>query len=154
MLLWTFGAYHIKGGNMNKLERFKEFAKTKPHLKKLIDQKEYTWQELFERYDIYGESDEIFNEANTEETITPDEQEVIDSDSEEKKESEGLGSILEVLAGIDTEKISEGLNGMKKILSVLSEVTKTDEAPIVSKRKMARPYTRDDDWWEMILLSY
>ena len=47
---------------MDKMESFKKFASNKPFLKKKVDNKETSWQELFERYDIYGEDDPIFKE--------------------------------------------------------------------------------------------
>lgn len=124
---------------MNKLEEFKEFAKTKPFLKTYVEIGKYTWQDLFERYDIYGPDDDVFKkEKENEERNEEDE-----TKTSEKKE--GLGSILDAISGFDADKISEGLNGMKKILGILSEVTKPDELPKVSKRKMSRPYQRNDD---------
>ena len=47
---------------MDKMESLKKFASTKPHLKKKVDNKEITWQELYEKYDIYGEDDPIFKD--------------------------------------------------------------------------------------------
>lgn len=122
---------------MNKLEEFKEFAKTKPFLRDYVENNKYTWQDLFERYDIYGPDDDVFKED------TPEQEEATEEPQEEKKE--GLGSILDAISGFDADKLSEGLNGMKKILGILSEVTKPDELPKVSKRKMSRPYQRNDD---------
>ncbi len=124
---------------MNKLEEFKEFAKTKPFLKTYVEIGKYTWQDLFERYDIYGPDDDVFKEELEKEKTNGEEE----TKTSEKKE--GLGSILDAISGFDADKISEGLNGMKKILGILSEVTKPDELPKVSKRKMSRPYQRNDD---------
>ena len=124
---------------MNKLEEFKEFAKTKPFLKTYVEIGKYTWQDLFERYDIYGPDDDVFKEELEKEKTNGEEE----TKTSEKKE--GLGSILDAISGFDADKISEGLNGMKKILGILSEVTKPDELPKVSKRKMSRPYQRHDD---------
>ena len=45
---------------MSKMDEFKKFVSNNPHLKKKINQKETTWQELYEHYDLYGEDDEIF----------------------------------------------------------------------------------------------
>ena len=124
---------------MNKLEEFKEFAKTKPFLKTYVEIGKYTWQDLFERYDIYGPDDDVFKEELEKEKTNGEEE----TKTSEKKE--GLGSILDAISGFDADKISEGLNGMKKILGILSEVTKPDELPKVSKRKMYRQYQRNDD---------
>ena len=107
--------------HMSKLDEFKAFAHERPFLREKVKQGEMTWQELYERYDIYGPDDEIF------------------------KEKEGLDSILDAISGFDVDKISDGLNGMKKILNVLSEVTRPEETPPLSRRKMSKPYQRNDD---------
>ncbi len=125
---------------MNKLDEFKNFAHDKPHLRDLVKKGKTTWQELFERYDIYGPDDDIFKEPNAEEKKT-----VKKEESESKGKKEGLDSILEALSGFDVDKISDGLNGMKKILNVLSEVTRPEETPPLSRRKMSKPYQRNDD---------
>ena len=37
-----------------KIEAFKEFVKEHPSIKKVIDKKEKTWQDLFEEWSILG----------------------------------------------------------------------------------------------------
>ncbi len=128
---------------MSKLEEFREFAKSKPHLKELVRQNKTNWQELYERYDIYGSEDEMFLPPMKEEHTKAKSAIYETEDKETKKE--GLGGILDALGGFDADKISDGLNGMKKILGILGEVTKPDEPQILSKRKMSRPYQRNDD---------
>ena len=51
---------------MNKLDEFKEFIKNHRYVFKLIETKKYTWQELFERYDIFGPDDKLFKEESNE----------------------------------------------------------------------------------------
>ncbi len=126
---------------MSKLDEFKNFAHDKPYLRDLVKKGKSTWQELFERYDIYGPDDDIFKapSASKDKKDTPKEE------NETKEKKEGLDSILDVLGGVDVDKISDGLNGMKKILSILSEVTRPEETPPLSRRKMSKPYQRNDD---------
>lgn len=123
---------------MNKLEEFKQFAHSKPFLRDLVQSGQMTWQELFERYDIYGPEDDIFQEKKEGKKEEKKEE-------NEKEKKEGLESILDAISGFDVDKISEGLNGMKKILNVLSEVTRPEETPPLSRRKMSKPYQRNDD---------
>ncbi len=125
---------------MSKLDEFKEFAHSLPHLRELVRKGKYTWQELYERYDIYGPQDEVFIAKEEQKEEIEDE-----SKKETKVKKEGLDSLLDVISGFDVDKISDGLNGMKKILNVLSEVTRTDDTPPLSKRKSSRPYQRNDD---------
>lgn len=115
---------------MDKMEKFKKFASSKPHLKKMVDNKEISWQELYEKYDIYGEDDPIFNDVNQNDKI-------------KGKRDTSFTSFMDMINSIDIDKISEGLNGMKKILSILSEITQKDESS--SKRKSSQPFERNVD---------
>lgn len=120
----------------NNLDNFREFIKGKEYLAKKVKDKKTTWQELYEHYDLFGEEDEIFK--NNEENTTQEE-----TKSEEKEDT--TSSLFTLLSGLDVDKISDGLNGMKKVLNILSEVTKQDEPVTFSKRKQARPYSKEDD---------
>ena len=116
---------------MDKMETFKKFASTKPFLKKKVDNKETNWQELYERYDIYGEEDDIFKESTT------------STNNKERKGPDSFSSFMDMLSNIDIDKITEGLNGMKKVLSILSEVTQHEDTS--TRRKMNQPYEREVD---------
>ena len=138
---------------MSKFEEFKEFCKTKPFLIEKIHKKETTWQELYEIYDIYGKDADIFNEEGKKEEEKVEET----SDSEEEKKDDNKketsnvqneqnkSRVLDLLGNFDPDKLADGLNGVKKILAVLGEVTKPEENEYVTKRKMTRPYQRSDD---------
>ena len=129
---------------MSKFEEFKEFCKTKPFLIEKIHKKETTWQELYEIYDIYGKDADIFNEEGKkeEEKVEETSQSEVEKKDDNKKETSG---ILDLLGNFDPDKLADGLNGVKKILAVLGEVTKPEENEYVTKRKMTRPYQRSDD---------
>ena len=126
---------------MATFEEFKIFIKDKPFLKEKVRKKEITWQELYERYDLYGKDDEIFNNVN--ENINSENNEPKEEEKEKKDDS--MSSFFNMLSGIDVDKISDGLNGMKKILSILSEITVGDELNTFTSRRTNKPYKRDDD---------
>lgn len=46
---------------MDKVDEFKEFIKDNPHLKTRVDNKETSWQALYENYDIFGRDHESFS---------------------------------------------------------------------------------------------
>ena len=125
---------------MATFEEFKIFIKDKPFLKEKVRKKEITWQELYERYDLYGKDDEIFNNVN--ENINSENNE---PKEEKEKKDDSVSSFFNMLSGIDVDKISDGLNGMKKILSILSEITVGDELNTFTSRRTNKPYKRDDD---------
>ncbi len=119
------------------LDEFKMFVKDKPYLKDKVRSNKTSWQELYEHYDLYGSEDEIFSPE--EETKVEDEQTVEES---EKSEEDSTASILGLLSGLDLDKISNGLNSMKKVLNILSEVTKKDDNGVKPRPK---PYQKEDD---------
>ena len=49
-----------------------------------------------------------------------------------------------MLGDVDINKISEGLNGMRKILNIITEVTSLD-TDLGFNKKRSRPYQRKDD---------
>ena len=125
---------------MATFEEFKSFIQDKPYLKDKVKNNKTTWQELFERYDLYGEKDEIFQNEIKEEI-----EEKEGTEEKNSKSEESFSSFFNMLSGIDVDKISDGLNGMKKILSILSEITTTEDIGNVSSRRNQKPYKRDDD---------
>ncbi len=134
---------------MDKFEEFKEFCKDKTYLLDKVKKGETTWQDLFEIYDIYGPEAEQLKEKTESEKESTEKSEETNTEEEapkeEKAKKEGLGGILEMLSGFDPDKLSDSLNSVKKIIAVLSEVTKPEENEYVTKRKMSRPYQRSDD---------
>ena len=115
---------------MDKLNEFKEFIKDKPFLKKKVDNKETTWQSLYETYDLFGKEADVFKKTKVEENNI--------------RNSSNNNSILKMLEGVNLDKISENLEGTKKILGVLGEFTKKEE-PKVSRRNTNRTPRRYDD---------
>ncbi len=123
-------------------ENFREFIKDKEYLQKKVKQGKTSWQELYEHYDLFGEDDEIFKDETKEEKVEDEEKK---EESSEKKDESSMAGLFTLLSGLDVDKISDGLNGMKKVLNILSEVTKQDDNVTFSKRKQNRPYQKEDD---------
>ncbi len=118
-------------------EQFREFVKDKPFLQQKVKNHETTWQELYEHFDLYGENDALFK--------MPQKEEKKETQKEEKKDEDSLSSIFSLLSGLDVDKLSDGLNGMKKVLNILSEVTKSDDGVKFSKKNKTRPYQKEED---------
>ena len=127
---------------MASFDEFKKFISDKPYLKEKVKLNKTTWQELYERFDLYGPSDDIFKED-----IETEKEDIKEETKEESKENtdDSFSSFFNLISGIDVDKISDGLNGMKKILNILSEVTATEDVTSFSKRRGQKPYKRDDD---------
>ena len=128
---------------MDKFEKFKEFCKDKEYLKQTVRDGKHTWQELYEIYDIYGPDAEEFKEK--EEEKVEDTEKNDKEENNNKSKNDGLGGIFDLISGFDADKIQEGLNGMKKILAVLGELSKPEEQDVFDARSTKRPYQRNDD---------
>ena len=116
---------------MNKLDEFKEFIKDKPFLRDKVNNKETTWQSLYETYDLFGKDADVFKDVKEENHVR-------------NNPNNGNNSILKMLEGVNLDKISENLEGMKKILGVLGEFTRKEE-PKTSRRNINRTPRRYDD---------
>ena len=124
-------AYNVVGDFfMNKKEEFKAFARMHPELLNYVRNKEMTWQQFYEIYDIYG-SDEAAWSTYFHKTET-----------KEKSNVEPLGAITEKLKNIDMNSIQEHIKTAQKALSLVSELTGKSETttPLTaSVPKVPRP---------------
>lgn len=119
---------------MSKMDDFKKFVSKRPYLKDKINAKETTWQELYEHYDLYGEDDDIFKERGKEKN---------DNKKKEDNKDSTVNGLFDMLNGIDIDKIADGLNGMKKVLGILGELTQFQQDTKSNIRKA--PSQRNDD---------
>lgn len=125
---------------MDKLDKFKEFIKDKEFLIDKVLNKETTWQDLYEIYDLYGEEASIFNPIVNSEDINKD----MESNQNQQTNNENrVNNLLKAFEGVDVNKINENLEGVRKILAVLGEFSKKDD--VKTKRTYDRPNTRYDD---------
>ena len=51
---------------MERKKEFKEFVKKNEYVYQLVKDKKYSWQELYEFYDIYGEEADVFKQQKEE----------------------------------------------------------------------------------------
>lgn len=109
---------------MDKINEFKDFIKNKEFLIDKVNNKETTWQDLYQIYDLYGENASIFKDVSV---------------NNENK----ISSLLKAFEGVDVNKINENLEGVRKILTVLGEFSKKDEGKV--KRSYDKPNSNYDD---------
>ena len=97
--------------SLDKLNDFKLFVKDKPYLANKVKDGTFSWQTLYETYDLFGKEHEFFKDDSKEE--------VTEESEEESKDS--LGKLLKQLSKVDTKKISDGLENDKKIVGLIDE---------------------------------
>ena len=93
---------------MDKKEEFKLFVSKHPELVEFIKNKEMTWQDFYEIYDIYGDSQETWNKYF------------------ERKESVNtkVSELSGILKNINFDNIENHLNNAQKIVGIIQELTK------------------------------
>lgn len=108
---------------MDKKSAFKEFVSHHPELIIYIKNKENTWQDFYEIYDIYGESEEAwdkyFNKTNNESSI---------------------GELTSLFKNINMDNVQKHINNAQKAVSLIQELTTKNSSNIVNKTP--RPITK------------
>ncbi len=118
---------------MDKLEEFKLFVKDKPYLANKVKDGTFSWQTLYETYDIFGKDHEFFKEEVEEKKV----------ETNESKDS--LNRIVDQLKNVDTKKISDGLENVKKIVGIIDEFRPniTSSSKLASSR--IKPFRKYND---------
>ena len=118
---------------MDKLEEFKLFVKDKPFLAKKVQEGVFTWQTLYETYDIFGKDHEFFKEVKEE------------IKKEKRESTDSLNKIVNQLKNVDTKKISDGLENVKKIVGIIDEFRPniTSSSKLASSR--IKPFRKYND---------
>lgn len=100
---------------MNKLDEFKIFIKKNPRLIDKVQANEYSWQQLYETYDIYGESHPLFTNKHNENI------------AKKEANTDSLKNTFSFLKNIDMDKVSENLQSLKKVIGALGELTSLND---------------------------
>ena len=94
---------------MDKKELFKNFIGAHPEILKYIKNKEMTFQDFFEIYDIYGEESNVWDKYFKDN---------IETDDNKLKELSGL------LKNINIDSIEHHVNNAQKVIGIIQELTK------------------------------
>ena len=105
-----------------KKEEFKEFVKKNPKLITYVKNNEMTWQKFYEMYDLYGESNDIWNEYIKEET-----KEEVKTDTKAALTGFSFGEIVKWLKNVDLDGLQEGIGNVQRVLGVMQDFTKKDK---------------------------
>ena len=119
---------------MSKKEEFKNFVSGHPELVNYIKNKEYTWQDFYEIYDMYGDNREVWSKYR-------------ENNVNNETEFDRAGPINELTSlvkGINMTNVQKYINNAQKAINVIQELTtKTPvgKGPAVPP-KTPRPITK------------
>lgn len=119
---------------MSKKEEFKDFVRNHPELVKFIKSKEMSWQDFYNIYDIYGDSndawDKYFNSSS--EVNTPN------------NNISGIGELTNLVKNINMDNIQKHIKTAQKAINVIQELTSKTPPSAASNiiDKTPRPLTK------------
>ena len=136
-----------------KIEEFKEFVKARPEIKKVIDSKQKTWQNIFEEWtllgsnatwDTYkGEGDVNMKTSSTSKATIP-----------VSKEMAQLGDMLKACVGyvkkINPDSIAKTVNNVQKLMALVAGLGVANTAKAAKTNKLTGDPLFDkkfDDWY-------
>lgn len=121
---------------MTKIDNFKSFVRKNPNLIAYVREKNTSWQELYELYDLYGDDSTIWNKY-----LNKEEKKV-----EESSNNNPLNNILTMAKNIDADKLQEGLSSIQKAVDLFGGLLVKDKDTSTKSDYLPRPvYKRFDD---------
>lgn len=125
---------------MTKIDNFKSFVRKNPNLITYIREKNTSWQELYELYDLYGEDPTIWNKYLNKEEKKIEEQTTSTSNTNP------LNNILTMAKNIDADKLQDGLSSIQKAVDLFGGLLVKDKETSTKSDYLPRPvYKRFDD---------
>lgn len=118
---------------MSKKEEFKGFVRNHPELVSFIKNKEMSWQDFYNIYDIYGDSNDAWDKyfkGSSEEVSTV--------------KTAGIGELTNLVKNINMDNIQKHIKTAQKAINVIQELTSKTPPTAASNivDKTPRPLTK------------
>jgi len=82
-------------------ESFKNFVKNKPELAKYVQERNTSWQSIYELYELYGENSDIWKEYSTNRFNTT------------------INDVINTIKNIDMQKLQSGIENIQNTISLV-----------------------------------
>jgi len=102
------------------LESFKSFVREKPALINYVRNKEVTWQEFYDMYELYGPTHSVWNKYLGITTNSP----------------LSFKDLFGAIGNIDMSELQKGIGSLQKGLGYLQDLVKDKESSIPNMRKL------------------
>ena len=98
-------------------ETFKSFVRENPNLVQHVNSNNMTWQKFYEMYELYGSNNSVWDsyiktEPSTSET----------SSSRIHSAEKAFKELMNVVKGINLEKVQKGIDSIQKTISLVQEL--------------------------------
>lgn len=110
---------------MDKKDEFKRFIGNHPELVGFVKNKEMTWQDFYEIYDIYGDTPSAWDRY-------------FGAPSQETNASK-INELTNIFKGINMDNIQHHVNNAQKAINIIQELTKKTPEVVT---KTVRPITK------------
>ena len=112
-------------------DTFKTFARMHPELGKIVMSGKSSWQKLFELYEIYGESNSVWSDYFTSNSIS--------STSNVITPTSTVGELFNTIKNVDLDSVQKGVNNLQKTIGLLQDLGIGGSSSIKPKSYEARP---------------
>lgn len=97
-------------------EEFKSFVRKNPSLIKYVNNNSMTWQKFYEMYDMYGESNDIWNNY-----LNTTSNNIVKTSTLSSSEN-AFRELVNTVKTINLEKVQKGINSLQKTISLVQEL--------------------------------
>ncbi len=129
----------------SRMNEFKKFVSLHPLLRDEVKNGKRTWQNIYEEWVLYGESETIWGKY----VIVDNKGDATKSNRESKSmgfsnilNNEGIKNTLDYIKKIDPNKINNTLNNMQKVIQIIQTFTGNKGVTIPSSTNAF------SDWWD------
>lgn len=112
---------------MDKKENFKNFISTHPEILSYIKNKEMTFQDFYEIYDIYGEDENTWNKYFSRENTEPN------------GIKDKINELTSIFKNINMDNVQHHVNNAQKAINIIQELTKKTPETVT---QIERPITK------------
>ena len=97
-------------------EEFKSFVRKNPSLIKYVNNNSMTWQKFYEMYDMYGESNDVWNN-----NLNTTSNNIVKTNTLSSSEN-AFRELVNTVKTINLEKVQKGINSLQKTISLVQEL--------------------------------
>ena len=109
---------------MTKIDNFKSFVRRNPNLITYVREKNTSWQEFYELYDLYGTDESVWNKYILDDRIGVE---------------DSISKITNMVKNVNVDSIKSHINTAQKAIDFVSDLTKKNPTPNITENLAKGP---------------